>query len=72
MALGIEGETVSEESNNGESESDSESATSGTNVDWWKGVTLGDKKSKAYIVRLQGHNLTFCRMENSWIILVLF
>jgi hypothetical protein len=44
MDLGIEGETVSEESNNGESESESE--TIGTNVDGWKGVTLGDKKSK--------------------------
>jgi hypothetical protein len=44
MDFEIEGETVSEESSNEKSESDSE--TSGTSVDGWKEVTMGQQETQ--------------------------
>jgi hypothetical protein len=44
--LKIKVESVSEESNNEKSESESD--TSGMSVDGWKEVTMGDKKPKVY------------------------
>jgi hypothetical protein len=48
MDLEIEGETVSEGSNNEMLESENESETSVMHVDGWEDMAMGDKKPKAY------------------------
>jgi hypothetical protein len=73
MDLEIEGETASEELSSEMSESESESETSVLRVDGWEDMTWVTRNPRhTRLLKMQGHNLTFCQMQSPWIILFYF
>jgi hypothetical protein len=65
MDFETEGETVSEEPNNEMLESE----TNVVHIDGWKEATM-DGPKQTQLLKMQGHNLTFCQMLSPSIILV--